>query len=79
MQVRTGLLSSAFFFLAALPGAVAAGFQIAFSGRRKDTSDGVVLATVWRLMMLFARLLLLLLIGGILFFRGWRLDSILQY
>ena len=67
-------------FLAALPGAVAAGFQIAFLlDRRKDTSGVVVLATVWRFMMLFARLLLLPLIGGILFFQGWRLDPILQF
>jgi len=67
-------------FLAALPGAVTAGFQIAFLlGRRKDTSGGVVLATVWRFLMLFARLLLLPLIGGILFFQGWRLDPILQF
>ena len=66
--------------LAALPGAVSAGFQIAFLlGRRKDTSGGVVLATVWRFLMLFARLLLLPLIGGILFFQGWRLDPILQF
>ena len=67
-------------FLAAFPGAVTAGFQIAFLlGRRKDTSGGVVLATVWRFLMLFARLLLLPLIGGILFFQGWRLDPILQF
>jgi len=67
-------------FLAALPGAVTAGFQIAFLlGRRKDTSGVVVLATVWRFLMLFARLLLLPLIGGILFFQGYRLDPILQW
>jgi len=67
-------------FLVALPGAVTAGFQIAFLlGRRKDTFGGVVLATVWRFLMLFARLLLLPLIGGILFFQGWRLDPILQF
>lgn len=67
-------------FLAALPGAVTAGFQIAFLlGRRKDTTGGVVLVTVWRFLMLFARLLLLPLIGGILFFQGWRLDPILQF
>ncbi len=67
-------------FLAALPGAVTAGFQIAFLlGRRKDTSGGVVLATVWRFVMLFARLLLLPLIGGMLFFQGWRLDPVLQF
>ena len=67
-------------FLAALPGAVTAGFQIAFLlGRRKDTSGGIVLATVMRFLILFARLLLLPLIGGILFFQGWRLDPILQF
>ena len=67
-------------FLAALPGAVTAGFQIAFLlGRRKDTSGGIVLATVLRFLILFARLLLLPLIGGILFFQGWRLDPILQF
>jgi hypothetical protein len=66
--------------LAALPGAITAGFQIAFLlGRRKDTSAGVVLATIWRFLTLFARLLLLPLIGGILFFQGWRLDPILQF
>lgn len=65
--------------LAALPGAISAGFQIAFLlGRRKDTSTGIVLAAVWRFLMLFARLLLLPLVGGILFFQGWRLDPILQ-
>lgn len=67
-------------FLAALPGAVAAGFSIAFLlGRRKDISGGVALATVWRFVTLFARLLLLPLIGGILFFQGWRLDGLLQF
>ena len=67
-------------FLAALPGAVTAGFQVAFLlGRRNDTSGGVLLATVWRFWVLFARLLLLPLIGGILFFQGWRLDPILQF
>lgn len=67
-------------FLAALPGAVTAGFQVAFLlGRRKDTSGGVILATAWRFLVLFARLTLLPLIAGILFFQGWRLDPILQF
>ena len=67
-------------FLVAFPGAVTAGFQIAFLlGRRKDASGGVVLATVWRFLILFARLLLLPLTGGIFFFQGWRLDPILQF
>lgn len=66
--------------LAALPGAVTAGFQVAFLlGRRKDTSGGVILATVWRFLVLFARLFILPLIGGIFFFQGWRLDPILQF
>ena len=66
--------------LAALPGAVTAGFQIAFLlGRRADTSGAVILATIWRFLVLFARLLLLPLIGGIFFFQGWRLDPILQF
>jgi hypothetical protein len=72
-------ISGALLFLSALPGAVTAGFQIAFLlGRRKDTPGGAVLATVWRFLMLFARLLLLPLVGGILFFQGWRLDPVLQ-
>ena len=67
-------------FLAALPGAVTAGFQIAFLlGRRKDASGGVVLATVRQYLILFARLLFLPLTGGIFFFQGWRLDPILQF
>lgn len=67
-------------FLVAFPGAVTACFQIAFLlGRRKDASGGVVLATVWRFLILFARLLLLPLTGGIFFFQGWRLDPILQF
>lgn len=66
--------------LAALPGAVTAGLQIAFLlGRRSDTSGGALLATVWRFSTLFARLLLLPLAGGIFFFQGWRLDPILQF
>ena len=66
-------------FLVSLPAAVAAGFQIAFLlGRRKDTSVCAVLLTIWRFLVLFARLILLPLIGGILFFQGWRLDPILQ-
>jgi Cu/Ag efflux pump CusA len=65
--------------LAALPGAVTAGFQIAFLlGRRKDTSVGVAFIAVWGFLVLFARLLLLPLAGSIFFFQGWRLDSILQ-
>lgn len=66
--------------LVSLPGAVTAGFQVAFLlGRRKDTSSSVILATVWRFLALFARLILLPLIAGILFFQGWRLDPILQF
>lgn len=69
-----------FLALAALPGSVTAGFQIAFLlGRRADASGAVILATIWRFMVLFARLLLLPLIGGIFFFQGWRLDPILQF
>jgi len=57
-----------------------AGFQIAFLiGRRTDTSGAVILATIWRFLILFACLLLLPLIGGIFFFQGWRLDPILQF
>ena len=66
--------------LAALPGAVAAGFQMIFLlGRRHERSGLVLLATLWRCVILVARLLLLPLIGGILFFQGWRLDPILQF
>lgn len=67
-------------FLAALPGAVAAGFQITFLlGRRKDASSAVLVAAVWRFLMLFARLLLLPLVGSIFFLQGWRLDPVLQF
>lgn len=66
--------------LAALPGTIAAGFEIAFLlGRRNDTSGIVILATSWRFLVLFARLLILPLVGGIFFFQGWRLDPILQF
>jgi hypothetical protein len=84
-QVANAILNWAsiagiFLFLAALPGAVTAGFQVAFLlGRRKDNSVGVIFATVWRFLVLFARLILLPLIAGILFFQGWRLDPILQF
>ena len=63
----------------ALPGSVAAGFQIAFLlGRRKDTSGSVIAATICRFLGLFARLFLLPTIGILFFFQGWRLDPLLQ-
>ena len=84
-MVNAGLnwasIAGLFLALAALPGAIAAGMEIAFLlGRRKDTSSAVeILAAAWRFLALFVRLLLLPLIGGILFFQGWRLDPILQF
>ena len=66
--------------VAALPGAVSAGFQIAFLlGRRKDTSGGVIVATIWRFLCLFIRLIFLPMVGLLFFFQGWRLDPILQF
>ena len=66
--------------LAALPGVVTAGFQIAFLlGRRKDIAGGTILATIWRFLVLIARLIFLPLIGGIMVLQGWRLDPILQF
>lgn len=66
--------------LAALPGSVAAGFQISFLlGRRKDISANVIAATVWRFLGLFARLFLLPMVGILFFFQGWRLEPILQF
>jgi len=66
--------------IAALPGSVAAGFQISFLlGRRKDISGSVIAATVWRFLGLFARLFLLPMVGIVFFFHGWRLDPILQF
>lgn len=66
--------------LSAIPGTATAVLQIAsLLGRRKGASGGWIVAAIWRLLVLVARLLLLPLIGGILFFQGWRLDPVLQF
>jgi len=66
--------------LAALPGAVFAGLQVALLlGHRKHRSAKVAVVTAYRFILLFARLILLPLVGGIFFYQGWRLDPLLQF
>jgi hypothetical protein len=72
----TGLLMIGW-WLVAVP---ATGFQIWFLlTRRADTSPSVIGKSLMRFAIGFGRLLGLPLVGGILFFQGWRLDPILQF
>mgnify|MGYP001430664718 CR=1 FL=1 len=66
--------------LISLPWAVISGFKISrILKQGKDRTGAQTLVVVWNLLVLFSRTLLLPLIGGILFFQGWRLDPILQF
>ena len=67
-------------YLIWLPVAVAAVMQIRFLiGCRKERTTAIVFATVLQFIYLFARLLGLPLIGGILFFQGWKLEPIFGF
>lgn len=66
--------------LVSLPWAVISGFKISrILKQGKDRTGAQTLVVVWNLLVLFSRTLLLPLIGGILFFQGWRLDPVLQF
>ena len=65
--------------LYALPASMASLIQLYFNiNRRADTSPAVIGKLMSNLIQSIGRLMLLL-IGGILFFQGWRLDPILQF
>jgi len=65
--------------LYAIPASVFSLFQLYFNiNRRADTSPAVITKLVSNLIQALGRFSLLL-IGGILFFQGWRLDPILQF
>ena len=66
--------------LSSIPWAVISGLKIArILNNGKDRTSIQTFAAIWNLLVLLSRLLLLPLIGGILFFQGWRLDPILQF
>ena len=65
--------------LYAIPAAAMSLMQLYFNiNRRADTSPAVIAKLMSNLIQSIGRLMLLL-IGGILFFQGWRLDPILQF
>ncbi|MFL0724322.1 MAG: Ycf66 family protein [Prochlorococcus sp.] len=47
--------------------------------RRADYSTRLIISTAWRRIIAIALSIGGLLVGGILFFQGWRLDPILQF
>ena len=47
--------------------------------RKEDRSEAFVFKLVYRVLQILGRFLGSLLVGGILFFQGWRLDPILQF
>ena len=62
-----------------LPAFYLAFVQLAFKvSRRSDNTTRVILDVLYCLLRAVGRFLLLL-VGGILFFQGWRLDPILQF
>jgi len=67
-------------FIWSLPVAITGGFQVYFIlNKRADLSTIVILKSIYNILLIFYRLLIYPLIGGILFFQGWRLDPILQF
>ena len=67
-------------FIWSLPVAITGGFQVYFIlNKRADLSTITILKSIYTLLLLFYRMLIYPLIGGILFFQGWRLDPILQF
>ena len=67
-------------FIWSLPVAITGGFQVYFIlNKRADLSTITILKSIYTLLLLFYRILVYPLIGGILFFQGWRLDPILQF
>ena len=67
----------AFWSLLAFPASIA---QIIFLlQRRADYSTRLIIYNAWRIIIAVARSFGGLLVGGILFFQGWRLDPILQF
>ena len=65
--------------LYAIPASIMSLVQLYFNiNRRADTSPAVIAKLISNLIQSIGRFMLLL-IGGILFFQGWRLDPILQF
>ena len=63
-----------------IPSGILGFFQLFFVlQRRADTSPAVIAKTIFIVFQSLGRLLMLPLVGGILFFQGWRLDPILQF
>ena len=78
--VNFASLTGIILLLFSLPAALAAAMQIRFLiGCRKERTTAIIFATVLRFIYLFARLLGLPLIGGILFFQDWKLDPIFGF
>ena len=67
-------------FIWSLPVAITGGFQVYFIvNKRADLSTIIILKSIYSILLLFYRIIFYPLIGGILFFQGWRLDPILQF
>lgn len=78
--VNFASLAGIILLLFSLPAALAAAMQIRFLiGCRKERATAIVFAIVLQFIYLFARLLGLPLIGGILFFQGWKLEPIFGF
>ena len=78
--VNFASLTGIILLMFSLPAALAAAMQIRFLiGCRKERTTAIIFATVLQFIYLFARLLGLPLIGGILFFQGWKLEPIFGF
>ena len=74
----TGLLLFLWGLLATPAGISQVIFYSESINRKEDRSEAFVFKLVYRVLQILGRFLGSLLVGGILFFQGWRLDPILQ-
>ena len=74
-----GLILSLWGLLATPAGISQVIFYFEFFNRKEDQSEAFVFKLIYRVLQILGRFLGSLLVGGILFFQGWRLDPILQF
>ena len=74
-----GLILSLWGLLATPAGISQVIFYSEFFNRKEDQSEAFVFKLIYRVLQILGRFLGSLLVGGILFFQGWRLDPILQF
>ena len=74
-----GLILSLWGLLATPAGISQVIFYFEFFNKKEDQSEAFVFKLIYRVLQILGRFLGSLLVGGILFFQGWRLDPILQF